>query len=97
MWETDTNTGLWHLARAIGNAPQNIAGSMYSPQWLTMLSSSSIYCFGKIRYSPDDSPFTTELTLEEGAAGKTDVSAIIVMDGISGAEVSQSHPQCRVV
>ena len=45
---------------------------------------------GKLRYTQDDFPYTTELTLEEGAAGKTDVPALIVMDGITNAEVSQT-------
>lgn len=46
--------------------------------------------FFLFRYSQDDFPYTTELTLEEGAAGKTDVPAIIVMDGISDARVRPS-------
>lgn len=40
------------------------------------------------RYSIDDSPYTTDIQLEEGAAGKTDIDAMVVMDGISGARVS---------
>lgn len=43
----------------------------------------------KCRYSQDDFPYTTELTLEEGAAGKTDIPALIVMDDITNAEVRQ--------
>lgn len=42
------------------------------------------------RFSIDDSPYTTDLILEEGAAGKTDVAALIVMDGISDARVRTS-------
>lgn len=40
------------------------------------------------RYHFDDSPYTTDIYLEEGAAGNTDVDAMIVMDGISDARVS---------
>lgn len=39
----------------------------------------------------EDSPFFTGIFLEEGAAGKTDIDAIVVMDGISNAKVSQTH------
>lgn len=39
------------------------------------------------RFSIDDSPYITNLLLEEGAAGKTDVAAMVVMDGIVDAEV----------
>lgn len=45
------------------------------------------------RYTQDDFPYTTELTLEEGAAGKTNVAALIVMDGITNAEVSHTWSQ----
>ncbi|CAM9195943.1 unnamed protein product, partial [Hapterophycus canaliculatus] len=38
-------------------------------------------------FSGDDSPYTTDIILEEGAAGKTDIDAIVVMDGISDAWV----------
>lgn len=44
------------------------------------------------RYSIDDSPYTTNIQLEEGAAGKTDIGAIVVMDGISDASV---RTDCR--
>lgn len=40
------------------------------------------------RFSHDDQPGTTEVFLEEGAAGKTAVDAVLVMDGISDAKVS---------
>ncbi|CAM9987865.1 unnamed protein product, partial [Hapterophycus canaliculatus] len=39
------------------------------------------------RYSIDDSPYTTNIQLEEGAAGKTDIAAMVVMDGIADAEI----------
>ncbi|CAN0221443.1 unnamed protein product [Pylaiella littoralis] len=39
------------------------------------------------RFSIDDSPYITNVKLEEGAAGKTDIAAIVVMDGISNAKV----------
>ena len=39
------------------------------------------------RFSDDDAPNTTDIQLEESAAGNTDVEAIIVMDGISDAWV----------
>ena len=45
------------------------------------------YIFWK-RYTQDDWPYTTELILEEGAAGKTDIAALVVMDGIMNARVS---------
>ncbi|CAM9126140.1 unnamed protein product [Scytosiphon promiscuus] len=35
----------------------------------------------------DDPPNTTDIILEEGAAGNTDIDAIIVMDGISDATI----------
>ncbi|CAM9647481.1 unnamed protein product [Ectocarpus fasciculatus] len=38
-------------------------------------------------YHFDDSPYTTDIYLEEGAAGDTDVDAMIVMDGISDARI----------
>ncbi|CAM9878861.1 unnamed protein product [Ectocarpus sp. 12 AP-2014] len=41
------------------------------------------------RFSIDDSPYTTNIILEDGAAGKTDTAAIIVMDGISDARLSE--------
>lgn len=40
------------------------------------------------RFSHDDQPGVTEVFLEEGAAGKTAVDAVLVMDGISDAYVS---------
>lgn len=40
------------------------------------------------RYTDDDAPFTTDILLQEGAAGNTDVDAIVVMDGISDALIS---------
>ncbi|CAM9695160.1 unnamed protein product [Ectocarpus sp. 6 AP-2014] len=40
-------------------------------------------------FSIDDSPYTTDIILEDGAAGKTDTAAIIVMDGISDARLSE--------
>lgn len=40
------------------------------------------------RRSIDDSPYTTDIYVEEGAAGKTGISAIIVMDGIADAQVT---------
>lgn len=43
------------------------------------------------RYSIDDSPYTTDILVEEGAAGITDIDAIVVMDGISDARVSSPH------
>ncbi|CAM9674797.1 unnamed protein product [Sphacelaria rigidula] len=39
------------------------------------------------RYSDDDGPFTTDILLEQGAAGNTDIPAIVVMDGISNAVI----------
>ncbi|CAM9345645.1 unnamed protein product [Scytosiphon promiscuus] len=39
------------------------------------------------RYSIDDSPYTTDIQLEEDAAGNTDIGAIVVMDGISDARI----------
>lgn len=42
-------------------------------------------------YTDDDAPYTTDIQLEEGAAGKIDVDAILVMDGIEDAWVSQCH------
>ncbi|CAM9933566.1 unnamed protein product [Pylaiella littoralis] len=38
-------------------------------------------------YTDDDSPYTTDIQLEEGAAGKTDIDAILVMDDIQDALV----------
>eukprot|EP00752_Nemacystus_decipiens_P014959 g13318.t1 len=43
--------------------------------------------FLNARYSIDDSPYTTDILVEEGAAGKTDIDAVVVMDGISGARI----------
>ncbi|CAN0365496.1 unnamed protein product, partial [Ectocarpus fasciculatus] len=40
------------------------------------------------RFSIDDSPYTTDIILEDGAAGKTDTAAMIVMDGISDARLT---------
>ena len=40
------------------------------------------------RYTDDDAPFTTDIQLDDDAAGNTAVNAIIVMDGISDAKVS---------
>lgn len=37
----------------------------------------------------EDSPYFTGIFLEDGAAGKTDIDAIVVMDGISNAKVRQ--------
>lgn len=42
------------------------------------------------RFSDDDAPNTTDIQLEESAADDTDMEAIIVMDGISDAWVSQA-------
>lgn len=39
-------------------------------------------------FSGDDAPWFTGIYLQEGAAGKTDIDAIVVMDGISNAKVS---------
>ncbi|CAM9649069.1 unnamed protein product [Ascophyllum nodosum] len=39
------------------------------------------------RYTDDDAPFTTDIQLDDGAAGNTAVDAIIVMDGISDAKI----------
>ncbi len=47
------------------------------------------FLFHRRRYTQDDWPYITELTLEEGTAGKTDVAALVVMDGIQDAKVSQ--------
>lgn len=47
------------------------------------------WVFPRRRFTPDDWPYTTELILEEGAAGKTDVAALVVMDGIQDAKVGQ--------
>lgn len=52
------------------------------------------------RYSVDMAPYATEVIVEEGAAGTTDVDAIVVMDGISDARVSpleQSKPWAAVL
>ncbi|CAM9369501.1 unnamed protein product, partial [Sphacelaria rigidula] len=38
-------------------------------------------------FTDDDAPYTTDILLDAGAAGNTDVDAIIVMDGISDAVV----------
>lgn len=38
----------------------------------------------------DDYPHRTGINLEEGAAGKTDIDAIVVMDGISDVRVSST-------
>lgn len=46
--------------------------------------------FSSPRFSHDDQPGVTEVFLEEGAAGKTDVDAVLVMDGISDAKVKRS-------
>lgn len=43
------------------------------------------------RFSIDDSPYTTDIQLEDDAAGKTDIGAIVVMDGISDARVRTDH------
>lgn len=40
-----------------------------------------------LRYSIDDGPHTTDILLEEDAAGKTSIGPIIVADGISDAGV----------
>lgn len=40
------------------------------------------------RSSIDDSPYTTDIILEDGAAGKTAIGPIVVIDGISDARVS---------
>ena len=54
-----------------------------------MLPRSSGAAFVRVtRFSHDDQPGTTEVFLEEGAAGKTAVDAVLVMDGISDAKVS---------
>ncbi|CAN0133967.1 unnamed protein product [Scytosiphon promiscuus] len=42
-------------------------------------------------YSYGDFPYITSIALEEGAAGNTDVDAIIVMDGISDAWVEDFY------
>ncbi|CAM9236986.1 unnamed protein product, partial [Sphacelaria rigidula] len=39
------------------------------------------------QYTDDDAPYTTDILLDAGAAGNTDVDAIIVMDGISDAVI----------
>ncbi|CAN0405209.1 unnamed protein product, partial [Ascophyllum nodosum] len=39
------------------------------------------------RYTDDDAPFTTDIQLDDDAAGNTAVNAIIVMDGISDAKI----------
>eukprot|EP00903_Cladosiphon_okamuranus_P018639 g17154.t1 len=43
--------------------------------------------FLNARYSIDDSPYVTDIFVEEGAAGITDVDAVVVMDGISDARI----------
>lgn len=40
------------------------------------------------RYSIDDSPYYTGIILGEGAAGKTDIAAMLVCDGVEDARVS---------
>ena len=45
------------------------------------------------RFTDDDAPYTTDIQLEESAAGNTDMEAIIVMDGISDAWVSEDTSQ----
>ena len=40
------------------------------------------------RFSDDDSPFSTNIQLDDSAAGNTAVDAIIVIDGIADAKVS---------
>lgn len=40
------------------------------------------------RFSPDDSPGISEFFLEEGAAGNTNVDALLVIDGVEDAYVS---------
>lgn len=42
-----------------------------------------------IRYSIDDSPHTTDIILEEGGTDSSAISAIVVVDGISDAKVSE--------
>lgn len=39
------------------------------------------------RYSIDDSPYYTGILLQEGAAGKTDVAAMVLFDGVENAMV----------
>lgn len=41
-------------------------------------------------FSIDDSPYTTDILLEDGAAGNTDIAAIVVFDGVADAQVSLS-------
>lgn len=42
-------------------------------------------------FNGDEPPYFTGIFLQEGAAGKTDIGAIVVMDGISNAKVSRTN------
>lgn len=44
-------------------------------------------CSPRRRYSIDDSPYTTDILLDAGAAGKTSIGPIVVIDGVSDASV----------
>lgn len=48
-------------------------------------------CIFCARFTDDDFPYSTDIVLEEGAAGNTDIDAIIVMDDISDAWVREAQ------
>lgn len=46
------------------------------------------------RFSGDDAPYSTDIILQEGAAGNTDIGPIIVFDGVENARVGLQAYLC---
>lgn len=47
-------------------------------------------------FSDGDSPYTTSFRLQDGASGKTNVSALVVFDDVSNAKASRFICGCIV-
>ena len=54
---------------------------------------SRIFCDCCTRYSIDDSPYITDILLEDGATDNSAISAILVADGISDSKVRPHKPK----
>lgn len=66
---------------------EGVKDTRYPSQRLTRLTRLTRVVSIFSRFSIDDSPYTTEFILEEGAAGNSEEPAMVVFDGIENAKV----------